>query len=148
MNIKAGLISGFVATIVLSVLMVMKAKMGVMPDLNAIKMLAGMMHAPLPMGWVAHFMIGTVVWGLLFAALVDRLPGGVMASAIVFSIAAWLMMMLGPMPMAGAGLFGMHIGMMAPVATLMLHIIWGVVLGFSYQRLTKKEVGHVAGHAA
>lgn len=148
MNIKAGLISGFVATVVLSVLMVMKAKMGVMPDLNAIKMLAGMMHAPLPMGWVAHFMIGTVVWGLLFAALVDKLPGGVMASAIVFSIAAWLMMMLGPMPMAGAGLFGMHIGMMAPVATLMLHIIWGVVLGFSYQRLTKKEVEHVAGHAA
>jgi len=148
MNIKAGLISGFVATIVLSILMVMKAKMGVMPDLNAIKMLAGMMHAPLPMGWVAHFMIGTVVWGLLFAALVDKLPGGVMVSAIVFSIGAWLMMMLGPMPMAGAGLFGMHIGVMAPVATLILHIIWGVVLGFSYQRLTKKETGHVAGHAA
>jgi len=148
MNIKAGLISGFVATIVLSILMVMKAKMGVMPDLNAIKMLAGMMHAPLPMGWVAHFMIGTVVWGLLFAALVDKLPGGVMVSAIVFSIGAWLMMMLGPMPMAGAGLFGMHIGVMAPVATLILHIIWGVVLGFSYQRLTKKETGHVAGHTA
>jgi hypothetical protein len=148
MNIKAGLISGFVATIVLSILMVMKAKMGVMPDLNAIKMLAGMMHAPLLMGWVAHFMIGTVVWGLLFAALVDRLPGGVMTSAIVFSMGAWLMMMLGPMPMAGAGLFGMHIGMMAPVATLMLHIIWGVVLGFSYQRLTKNEAGHVVGHAA
>lgn len=148
MNIKAGLISGFVATIVLSILMVMKAKMGMMPDLNAIKMLAGMMHAPLLMGWVAHFMIGTVVWGLLFAALVDKLPGGVMASAILFSIGAWLMMMLGPMPMAGAGLFGMHIGMMAPVATLMLHLIWGVVLGFSYQRLTKNEIGHVAGHTA
>jgi len=140
MNIKAGLISGFVATIVLSILMVMKAKMGVMPDLNAIKMLAGMMHAPMIMGWVAHFMIGTVVWGLLFATFVDKLPGGVMASAILFSIAAWLMMMLGPMPMAGAGLFGMHIGMMAPVATLILHLIWGTVLGFSYQRLTKKAV--------
>jgi len=136
MNIKAGLLSGLAATIVLSILMIMKAKMGIMPDLNAIKMLAGMMHAPLMMGWVAHFMIGVVVWGLLFSALVNKLPGGVMLSAIIFSIGAWFMMMIGPMPMAGAGLFGMKMGIMAPMATLMLHIIWGVVLGFSYKRLS------------
>ncbi len=137
MNIKAGLISGFIATIVLSVIMVLKAKMGVMPELNAIKMLAGMMHAPLLMGWVAHFMIGTVVWGILFAALVNKLPGGVLMSAIIFSIGAWLLMMVGPMPMAGAGLFGLKLGMMAPIATLMLHLIWGIVLGLSYQRFTR-----------
>lgn len=135
MNIKAGVIAGFVATVVLSILMVAKAKMGLMPDLNAIKMLAGMMGAPLVMGWVAHFMIGTVIWGVLFALLVNKLPGGVMSSAIIFSIGAWVMMMVGPMPMAGAGLFGLQLGMMAPVATLMLHIIWGIVLGFTYQRI-------------
>ncbi len=133
MNIKAGVISGFAATVILSILMLAKAKMGVMPELNAIKMLAGMMGTGLAMGWVAHFMIGTLVWGVLFAALVDKLPGGVMVSAIIFSIGAWLMMMVGPMPMAGAGLFGLHIGVMAPVATLMLHIIWGVVLGLTYK---------------
>ena len=136
MNIKAGIISGFVATIVLSVLMILKAKMGVMPELNAIKMLAGMMDAPLVMGWVAHFMIGTIIWGVLFALLVDKIPGNTMVSAIIFSIGAWVLMMIGPMPMAGAGVFGMNLGMMAPVATLMLHIIWGVVLGFTYQRLS------------
>ena len=134
MNIKAGLISGFIATVVLSILMVAKTKMGVMPDLNAIKMLAGMMGGSLAMGWAAHFMIGTVIWGGLFAVLVDILPGSIMFSAILFSIGAWLMMM-GPMPMAGAGLFGLQLGMMAPAATLMLHIIWGVVLGLSYSRL-------------
>ena len=136
MNIKAGIISGFVATIVLSVLMILKAKMGVMPELNAIKMLAGMMDAPLVMGWVAHFMIGTIIWGVLFALLVEKIPGNTMVSAIIFSIGAWVLMMIGPMPMAGAGVFGMNLGMMAPVATLMLHIIWGVVLGFTYQRLS------------
>lgn len=134
MNIKAGIISGFIATVVLSILMIAKAKMGIMPDLNAIKMLAGMMGAPLVMGWVAHFMIGTLVWGILFSLLVDKLPGEIMSSAIIFSIGAWFMMMIGPMPMAGAGLFGLHLGMMAPVATLMLHIIWGVVLGLSYKK--------------
>lgn len=141
MNIKAGVLSGLAATIVLSILMMAKAKMGVMPELNAIKMLAGMMSAPMAMGWVAHFMIGTIVWGTLFAVLVDKLPGGVMSSAILFSIGAWLMMMIGPMPMAGAGLFGLNIGMMAPIATLMLHIIWGIVLGFSYAKLARGPAG-------
>jgi len=138
MNIKAGIISGFVATIVLSLLMVAKAKMGLMPELNAIKMLAGMMNTPLIMGWVAHFMIGTIIWGILFALLVDKLPGGIMSSAIIFSIIAWIMMMIGPMPMAGAGLFGMQlgIGMMAAVATLVLHLIWGIVLGLVYKKVS------------
>jgi len=134
MNIKAGIISGFVATIVLSIVMIAKAKMGVMPELNAIKMLAGMMRSPLFMGWVAHFMIGAVVWGILFAVLVDKLPGSTLASAVIFSIGAWIMMMIGPMPMAGAGMFGLNLGIMAPIVTLMLHIIWGVVLGLTYKR--------------
>lgn len=140
MNIKAGLISGFVATVVLSIIMLVKTKMGVMPELNAIKMLADMMGASLIMGWVAHFMIGTFVWGILFALLVNKLPGGVIISAILFSIGAWLIMMLGPMPMAGEGLFGLNLGMMAPVATLMLHIIWGVVLGLVYKSVATEKV--------
>ena len=135
MNIKAGIISGFVATVALSMIMVVKTKMGVMPELNAIKMLADMMGASLVMGWVAHFMIGTFVWGLLFAITVNKLPGSVIIRAIFFSIGAWLMMMVGPMPMAGEGLFGLKLGMMAPIATLMLHIIWGIVLGLVYKRI-------------
>lgn len=134
MNIKAGILSGLVATIVLSIIMIIKAKMGVMPELNAIKMLAGMMGAPLVMGWLAHFMIGTVIWGILFAVMVNKLSGSVIGNAIIFSVGAWLLMMVGPMPMAGAGMFGLHIGIMAPIATLMLHLIWGVVLGISYKR--------------
>ncbi len=135
MNIKAGVIAGFTATVVLSILMVMKAGMGIMPELNVIKMLAGMMNAPLIMGWVAHFVIGTFVWGILFAALESKLPGGTMKSAIIFSIGAWFLMMIGPLPMVGAGLFGLNMGMMAPVATLVLHLIWGAVLGWTYKKV-------------
>jgi len=139
MNIKAGIISGFVATVVLSAFMVMKTMMGVMPELNAVKMLADMMGAPMMMGWVAHFAIGTLVWGTLFALLVNKLPGGTVVSAIIFSIGAWLMMMIGPMPMAGAGLFAMNMGMMAPIATLMLHLIFGVALGLTYKKLAASQ---------
>ncbi len=44
-------------------------------------------------------------------------------------------MMLIPMPMAGAGLFGLKLGPMAPVMTLVLHLVWGAVLGAAYARL-------------
>jgi len=126
-----GIFAGFIATIVLSVLMVMKQMMGMMPELDVIRMLTDMLSAPsLMVGWIMHFMIGSIVWGGLFALLYDRIPGG---SAIIrgalFGIGAWLLMMIMVMPMAGAGLFGLRFGIPAPVMTLLLHIVYGVTLG-------------------
>lgn len=137
-----GMLAGFSGTVALSLMMMLKAMMGVMPGLNVIHMLAGMAHQHMGMpatpmiGWLAHFLIGTVVWGLLFAALYRRLPGGsALVKGLVFGVLAWLAMMLVPMPMAGAGLFGMHMGMMAPVMTLLLHLVYGAVLGAVFGRL-------------
>ncbi len=45
--------------------------------------------------------------------------------------------MILPMPMAGAGFFGLKMGLMAPVMTLLLHLIYGVVLGYVYGLLNK-----------
>jgi hypothetical protein len=133
-NLKPGLLAGFIATVVLSLLMMGKAMMGVMPELDVIAMLSGMMGMPAAMGWIAHFMIGTIAWGGGFALLYSALPGGsAIVKGIVFGIAAWLMMMIVVMPMAGAGMFGMNFGMMAPMMTLVLHIIFGAVLGAVFQ---------------
>ncbi|MDE2307173.1 MAG: hypothetical protein KGJ97_02645 [Xanthomonadaceae bacterium] len=136
------MIAGFVATVVLSILMFIKSMMGVMPGLDVVHMLSGMAHQMMGMpdspmvGWVMHFMIGTVVWGVLFALLFKVLPGsGAVAKGVAFGVLAWLLMMLIPMPMAGAGLFGMHMGMMAPAMTLVLHLIWGAVLGATFGAL-------------
>lgn len=149
-NMGKGVIAGFVATLVLSVLMVMKAMMGVMPQMNAIAMLAGMAHRwmgtpMLPLvGWGLHFMIGSLLWGGLFAGLVKAIPGrSPLAKGLIFATAAWLLMMVLVMPMAGAGLFGLHLGFGAPVATLMLHAVYGAVLGVVYGRLV-----HVASPAS
>lgn len=142
-KIIAGLAAGFIATVVLSILMILKGMMGLMPGLNVIVMLSAMMHTPLIMGWVAHFMIGTVAWGGLFAVFYDKIPGGsAVSKGIALSIAAWLAMMIVVMPMAGAGLFGMHMGMMAPVMTLVLHIIFGAVLGTGFQTLAATKTAH------
>lgn len=135
-KILAGLGAGFIATVVLSAIMVAKGMMGLMPGLDVIAMLSGMMGAPLATGWVVHFMIGTLVWGGAFALIYNDLPGdGPVAKGMGFGIAAWLMMMLMVMPMAGAGLFGLGLGIMAPMMTLALHLVFGAVLGAAFARL-------------
>lgn len=132
-KIAKGMIAGFVATTVLSIMMMVKSKMGVMPELDVIHMLGGMMGGSLAVGWIAHFMIGIVGWGAGFAVLNKLIPGSNnVVKGIVFGIAAWLMMMIAVMPMAGAGFFGMKMGMMAPVMTFMLHVVYGAVLGTVY----------------
>lgn len=132
-NIGKGIAAGFAATIVLSLIMVMKQTMGLMPELNPIHMLSQMMDTQTAaVGWVAHFFIGAVIWGALYAWLDAKLPGPHWLRGILFATGAWLLMMIVVMPMAGAGVFGLQIGMMAPVATLVLHWIFGAVLGGLY----------------
>ncbi|WP_394697533.1 DUF6789 family protein [Pseudoxanthomonas japonensis] len=133
-NIAKGITAGIVATVVLSVLMVAKSMMGLMPQLDVISMLSRMMGVAVPVAWVIHFMIGAI-WGALFAVLYKAIPGKeAVAKGLVFGSAAWLLMMLMIMPMAGAGLFGMKLGMIAPVMTWMLHLVFGSVLGLVYAR--------------
>ena len=139
MKYANGVIAGFVATIGLSAIMLMKSAMGLMPQLNVIQMLTemGTNYVGLPaspaVGWIMHFFIGSVMWGLIFAGTAPMWPGSsYLAKGASFSVAAWLLMMIIAMPMAGAGFFGMALGIMAPIATLVLHLIYGLILGAVY----------------
>lgn len=127
-----GVLGGVVATAVMSALMLIKGAMGLMPQLDVIQMLSKMMGVSPAMAWVVHFGIGAM-WGLLFALAYSVIPG---ASAVVkgmlLGAVAWLVMMLVVMPMAGVGLFGMKMGLMAPMMTLLLHLIFGAVMGLVY----------------
>ncbi len=135
-SLGKGMVAGCAATAVLSALMAMKSTMGIMPELDVIKMLSSMMGAPAISGWAAHFAIGTVLWGGMFAAFNSLIPGSAqIVKGIVFGLAAWLMMMVAVMPMAGQGLFGLNLGAMAPVMTAMLHVIFGAVMGLVYAQL-------------
>jgi hypothetical protein len=129
-----GVIAGTVATVVLSVMMVMKGMMGVMPELDIISMLAGMMGASAVVGWIMHFMVGAG-YGIAFSQINGFLPGNFIVKGIIIGVLGWLVMMVMLMPMMGAGIFAMKMGMMAPVMTLMLHIAFGAVLGFVYKKL-------------
>ena len=128
-----GIGAGYLATIVLSVIMVMKQAMGLMPQLNPIEMITQMMGAHAPtVGWTLHIFIGAILWGVIYARLDPTLPGPHWLRGGIFATGAWLIMMLVMMPLAGAGLFGLKIGVMAPVATLLFHWIYGALLGDTF----------------
>ncbi|HCQ66049.1 MAG TPA: hypothetical protein DIU07_13280 [Rhodobacteraceae bacterium] len=137
-HLFSGFAAGLVVTVFLSALMVAKSIMGVMPALDVIAMMGAVMGTGALVGWLAHFMIGTLAWGGGFALLYDVILGhGATAKGVAFGIAAWagMMIMVMVMPMAGAGFFGLAMGMMAPMMTLVLHIMFGAVLGATFQAL-------------
>ncbi|MDH2383488.1 DUF6789 family protein [Bradyrhizobium sp. CER78] len=142
LNVQAGLIAGFIATVVLSMLMIAKSSVGLMPQLNPIEDIvhvAGQptgMTLPLPFGWIGHFALGTVAWGIIYAALQASLPGAPVVKGLIFGALAWLAMMIIFMPLAGHGLFALSLGARATVATLVLHLIYGAVLGVAYAKVT------------
>lgn len=144
-TIVKGVIAGFAATVVLSALMLMKQEMGLMPELDIAQMLTAMLGLPgIAFGWAMHFVIGSVVWGGLFAIIAPRFHAGNVAGGIAFGIAAWLMMMVAIMPMAGAGLFGLQMGILAPIMTFMLHVVFGAVLGWVFAVLASSGARHTA----
>lgn len=129
----ASFVAALAATVVLSILMVAKDQMGLMPELNVIRMLAEQMNAGPATGWMVHVLIGVFGYGLAHALVFHRLPfGGHVMRGVLLGLAGWLVMMIAVMPMAGAGLFGLNLGPMAPVATFVLHVIFGLVLGAAY----------------
>ena len=72
-------------------------------------------------GWIGHFALGTVAWGIIYAALQASLPGTPVVKGLIFGALAWLAMMIFFMPLAGNGLFA-------------LHLIYGAALGVAYAK--------------
>jgi len=149
-SVKSGLIAGFVATCVLSFFMLVKASMGLLPQLDPIRDIVTVADNltgadfPLPLGWLGHFLLGTVAWGLAYAWLEGQLPGSPIVKGLAFGFGAWLAMMVLFMPLAGEGFFSLKDGPPAAVASLVLHLIYGAVLGMVYGRLRSATLaGHI-----
>jgi len=150
--IGTGIAAGFVATVVLSAMMLVKHSMGLVPELDPIEDIVHVadhltgMTLPLPFGWIGHFVLGTVAWGIISAALQASLPGAPVVKGLIFGALAWLAMMIIFTPLAGHGLFALSLGPQATVATLVLHLIYGAVLGGVYGLLDARQ-GSAVGYS-
>ena len=92
-------------------------------------------HADARLGSSFHDRI--VVYGITIAALAHRMDASPTVIGIIIGVVGWLIMMVMVMlmPMAGVGMFAMSMGVMAPMMTLILHLIFGAVLGWTYGKL-------------
>ena len=133
-NMMKAMISGFVATLVLSAAMLLKAKFHIVPDELSVMSLLGRIAGGTPAAWADHFIIGTAIWGILFAGFDAVVPPRMpyWLKGVAFSVLAWLLMMVAFMPFAGAGFFGMKLGILAALVTLVQHLIYGVALGVTF----------------
>lgn len=140
-NTVKGIGAGLIASIVLLALIYVKQVSGIFPDLDSVQLMTSAFHrigAPLTpaTGWISLLAIGTILWGGLFGTFNHFLPGKTeLVKGLWLSIFAWLVMMLVWMPMANVGVFASALGWTTAAVTLVLHLIFGVVLGASYASL-------------
>ncbi len=128
-NPGRAIVAGLAGTAAMTMLMTMAPAMG-LPPMNVPAMLGSMMGGNVILGWVAHFLTGTVL-ALGYAALfASRLPGHAAARGALYSLLPWLMAGLVVMPMMGRGFFSGAI--LAAVGSLMGHLLYGAVIGTVY----------------
>ena len=141
-SFSRGLIAGFSATAAISLLALLQMAAGLFAEMNAIQMQADMLNRyfALPRiiatGWISHFFVGTFIYGGFFGAFNRYIPGRTeLSKALFLAMAGWILTLFVFMPLAGTGFFGAQAGLLAPLVTLIMHIAFGLVLGYVYAHL-------------
>lgn len=141
---KRSISAGLAVTAVMTVLMLMAPTMG-LPPMNIGAMLGSVMGGSLTLGWMAHFVIGTVLAVIYARLFATRIPGPAFLRGAIFALLPWLMAELVVMPMMGAGLFGGS--SFAAFGSLMGHLVYGAVLGGIYGTGSAPVARRVPVHA-
>ncbi len=144
-NFISSLLAGFGATAVHIALMAIKHRAGILPgfepyeDLQRLLSSATAWSFESPFSWLLPYINGALILGFVFGKLFIHLPGRTaIAKGGVFGFAAWLVMGLGLLPLAGRGVFGHELGLGALPAALMLAMImiYAIVMSLLYAWLT------------
>lgn len=130
-TLKTILISGFIATTSMTILM-LSAPMMSMPKMLIGNMLANFFGIAVLWGWIAHFVIGTLIATNYVVLFSKRFQIPVIFRGMLFSFIPYLVSQLVVMPIIGAGLFFSNTNepMMMSIGSLIGHLAYGAVLGF------------------
>ena len=118
--------------------MIIKTQLRILPELNPIGDIVAIadrctgleISAGYRLGWTLHHRCRRL--GVIYTSIRKILPGPAVVKGLIFGVLAWLVMMIVFMPVAGHGFFGLSLGIAAPVATFMQHLVFGAVLGAVY----------------
>jgi hypothetical protein len=128
-RLRTGLVSGLIAVLLTSALNIAGRLIGLLPESLDLKNMALGVTNPAAAFWIgfALHIVGGIIAGVVFVVLI-RQPTPI--KGVGFSlIAVWLGMVLVVFPLAGFGVFGVNVGAVMPIATLVLNIVYGLVVG-------------------
>lgn len=125
-DIGRSVAAGVLATAVMTAVGLWVAPLMGMPAMNPAEMLAGSMGGMLALGWIAHFMIGTVL-ALIYALVAPWLMGPPVLRGALYGIAPFLLAQLVVMPMMGMPIFSGSAVM--ALGSLIGHLVYGGVVG-------------------
>jgi Family of unknown function (DUF6789) len=131
---KRGFLYGLLATLGMTAIMLLGVGTGLSPMPSPIPIaLAHWALGDLPKptlviaGMIAHFLYGGVAGAVLFAALRERVG---LLWGLAFGVLLWIGMQLIFLPLLGWGLFGGAVTPRIALATLVLHLVYGAILGW------------------
>ncbi len=132
-NPARALSAGLGGTAAMTIIAAMAPMMG-LPPMSVPVMLSSFMGVPTVIGWIMHFMVGTVL-ALLYAVFASRrLPGPPWLRGTIFSLLPWFVAQVILNPIMGAGAFAANtpapFGMV--MGSLIGHVMFGAVVGAIY----------------
>ena len=138
------MLAGAGATSVHLALMALKRTAGILPTFDPYadlqRLLFGATAGALqPPSWLLAYVNGGLVLGVLFGRMVAYLPGRTPVSrGAAFALAGWLAMGFGLLPLAGRGIFGVHLELGPWPAALMLAmlLVYAITMSLLYEWLT------------
>ncbi len=150
---RAGIIAGFAATIVMSLVLVIGYLVaGIFADQDASTVSGwfyNLTHNSLtddtfeiPIGAYGLNLLAGVMWALLYAAFFERrLNGPGWWRGTLFAMLPWVLSLVIFFPVVGAGFmgFGLDAGPLPVIGNLVAHLVFGAVLGWVYVALTSAE---------
>ncbi len=130
-NPLKAILGGFVGTVAMTLMMYFVAPMMLGKPMDVAAMLAGALGASWMTGMAIHLINGSVIFPLIYAYLLYRvLPGEPWVKGTVFGVILWFLSQALVTPMMGGGVFSAKAGgLMAVMASLIGHLVYGILLG-------------------
>ena len=142
-KITKSITAGIIGTAVMTLFMMIAPMMG-MPKMSAPHLLFGMLGVPIAVGWIMHFMIGTIfafAYAFFFINVMKKVSSNILKGAIfgfaVFIFAQIMMAFMGMMmpipPMEGNM-------MLIIIGSIMGHIVFGITVAiFIKEQVAEKS---------
>lgn len=138
-NVSKALWAGFVATVVMTIMMYAAPMMG-MPKMDVAAMLGSMFTGAMPQSWsgawwtgmIIHFIDGTIIFALIYAYLLyPILAGSPWLRGTEWGLILFLLAQAIVMPIMGMGFFSANAPrpFMSVMGSLIGHIVYGAILG-------------------